>query len=124
VQSRIGGYFNKSAFCAPPTIGNGTGWGNSKIGVVRGPDENNFDISLQKSTTVGGLREDAKLVFRAEFYNAFNHPQFNAPGATVGTEGGSTPTSAFLNVASPAFGQITSMAVNPRLVQFGLKYVF
>jgi hypothetical protein len=25
---------------------------------------------------VGGLREDETLLFRAEFFNTFNHPQF------------------------------------------------
>ena len=50
------------------------------------------------------------LQFRAEFFNALNHPQFNNPGAAV-----STPTT---------FGVITGTSVNPRLIQFALKYAF
>jgi hypothetical protein len=34
---------------------------------------------------VGGLREDAVLAFRTEFYNALNHPQFANPGTSLGT---------------------------------------
>jgi len=49
------------------------------------------------------------LQFRAEFFNLFNHPQFANPAMDAG---------------SGNFGQITSAAVNPRLTQFALKYVF
>jgi hypothetical protein len=44
-----------------------------------------------------------------ELYNIWNHPQFSNPTLTY-------------NAAT--FGQITSTAVNPRLVQLALKYVF
>jgi hypothetical protein len=46
---------------------------------------------------------------RTEFFNAFNHPQFGNPAANV-----------FLG----SFGQIGATSVNPRLIQFALKYVF
>jgi hypothetical protein len=49
-------------------------------------------------------------VFRSEFFNLFNHPQFNNPGT--------------VDVSKSTFGQITSSSVNPRLIQFALKYVF
>ena len=39
----------------------------------------NFDAAIIKNTIVGGLREDASLQFRAEFFNLFNHSQFNEP---------------------------------------------
>jgi RNase P/RNase MRP subunit POP5 len=66
-------------------------------------------MSLIKTTTVGGLREDATLTFRTEFFNTFNHPQFNIPVVAV---------------SASNFGQINSASVNPRLVQFALKYAF
>src|SRR5262249_10228296 len=89
--SRLTSYFNASAFCAPPIIGvvNGvggaTGYGNVGLNVVRGPGQFSWDISLQKRTIVGGLREDAELDFRADLFNAFNHPQFSNPAANVGS---------------------------------------
>jgi hypothetical protein len=115
VEARLNGYVNASAFCAPPVVSvggpgtTGTDFGNSGRGILRGPGQNNFDISIAKTTLVGGLTEDAHLDFRAEFFNAFNHPQFGDPGQ-------------YLNL--PSLGVINSTIVAPRLIQFGLKYVF
>jgi hypothetical protein len=55
------------------------------------------------------LREDANLEFRAEFFNALNHPQFGIPNVTS---------------SSSAFGTITSTTVGPRVIQFALRYAF
>jgi hypothetical protein len=118
VEARLGGsvlggpgYFNAAAFCPTPVIGNGTGYGDSGVGIILGPGQFNWDVALVKTTKVGGLREDATLQFRTEFFNAFNHAQFNNP-AVVDVSKAST------------FGQITTASVNPRLIQFALKYVF
>ncbi len=115
VESRLGGasggtgYFTPGSFCAPPTIGNGFDWGNTGVGILLGPGQFNWDFSINKLTRVGGLNENATLQFRTEFFNAFNHPQFNNP---------------MVSVTNAIFGQITSTVVNPRLIQFALKYVF
>jgi hypothetical protein len=121
-----GGYINKAAFAgstgcstALPTLGNGTAFGNSGLDVILGPGQDNWDMSLSKVTRVGGLRENATIQFRAEFFNTFNHPQFNNPGG--GTSGAPATT---INVQQPTAGQIISSSVNPRLIQFALKYVF
>ncbi len=106
------GYFNAAAFSTTPTggiYGNGTGYGNSGIGIITGPGQNNWDMTLSKTTRVGGIHENATLQFRVEFFNTYNHPQF------------ANPTTA---VSSSAFGQITATSVNPRLIQLALKYVF
>jgi hypothetical protein len=134
VQQRLGGlnggggWFNRTAFfgispagttnggCATagatgtPAIGNGTGWGNVGPGIVLGPGQFNWDMTVTKTTRVGGLREDATLQFRTEFFNTFNHPQFNNPSVS--------------DVSKSTFGQITSTSVNPRLIQMALKYTF
>jgi len=118
VEARLGGsvlggpgYLNAPAFCTTPVIGNGTGYGNSGVGIILGPGQFNWDMSLLKTTKVGGLREDATLQFRTEFFNAFNHPQFNNPAVVDVSK-------------TTTFGQITTTSVNPRLIQFALKYVF
>jgi hypothetical protein len=90
-------------------------YGNSGYGIVPGPGQFNWDISLVKTTKVGGINENAVLVFRSEFFNAFNHAQFANPVTS------STQTQ---DVTSSTFGQINSTSVNPRLIQFALKYVF
>jgi len=119
VEARLGGgsggpgYINRLAFTTTPTggiYGNGTGFGNSGLGILYGPHQFNFDTALVKTTRVGGIREDATVQFRAEFFNIFNHPQFSNPGV--------------LDVSQPNFGWITSTSVNPRLIQFALKYNF
>jgi hypothetical protein len=70
-----------------------------------GPGLNNWDLSLLKTTR---LWESGSLQFRLEFFNLFNHTQFNNP---VG------------NFASPSFGEVTS-ARSPRIGQLALKLNF
>jgi hypothetical protein len=113
-------YINKAAFCAPPVLGDdakATGYGNSSLGILLGPGQFNWDMSLIKTTKVGGIREDATLQFRTEFFNAFNHPQFNNPVQTAAGNG-------MIDVSKSSAGQITTTSVNPRLIQFALKYAF
>jgi hypothetical protein len=108
------GYFAPSAsvFCAMPTVGaiNGAGgaagFGNAGFGIVPGPPQNNWDMALSKVTKI---RESQTLLFRAEFFNTFNHPQFDFPDTAAN---------------SGTWGQIIRTAVNPRVIQFGVKYAF
>jgi hypothetical protein len=93
----------------PQFLGCGTGFGDSGVGIMRCCTQVNFDAAIIKNTIVGGLREDANLQFRVEFFNLFNHSQFNEPVNGFGAAN---------------FGQITSSAVPGRVMQFGLKYVF
>jgi hypothetical protein len=116
------GWFNPTTFNSTCTVPNYTGttgtlWGNSGVGLLLGPGQFNWDMSLTKTTHVGGIREDGALTFRAEFFNTFNHPQFNNPGQVSGLTGA-------VDVSKSTFGQITSTSVNPRLIQFALRYQF
>ena len=109
-QSRLSHYFNTSAYTTAPTIGDGTGFGNSGRDALRGPGQFNFDTSFGREFKVGGLSETAQLQIRGEFFNIFNHAQFNNPGSNLG--------------AASSFGVISSTAVGPRIVQLALKYSF
>jgi hypothetical protein len=62
-------FFNPDVFGRPAQ---GT-FGNAPKDVVRGPGQNNWDLSLFKNFPV---RETMSLQFRWEFFNAFNHTQF------------------------------------------------
>ena len=73
---------------------------------VRSAGMKNFDLSLFKNFSI---TERAQIQFRAEFFNAFNTPQFNLPGQTFGAAG---------------FGTVSSQLNNPRQIQFGLKILF
>jgi hypothetical protein len=115
VQSRINNYFASGVFCAPPSVtptlgaGNtGTFFGDAGFGIVLGPGQSNWDMSLSKLINI---REMHTVQFRAEFFNTFNHPQFNNPNLNA-------------NPSTGNFGQITSTSVNPRIIQFALKYAF
>jgi hypothetical protein len=95
-----------------PVVGNdgiATTFGNSGVGIVKGPGQSNFDMSILKRTPVRKLGEGANVEFRAEFFNAFNHPQFSNPSTDVG---------------SSTFGVISSTSVNPRIIQLALKLSF
>jgi outer membrane receptor protein involved in Fe transport len=93
----------------PAFVGCGTGFGDSAVGIMKCCVQLNFDAAIIKNTIVGGLREDANLQFRAEFFNLWNHAQFNEPGNAF--DGAN-------------FGVVTSSSVPGRIMQFGLKYVF
>jgi hypothetical protein len=112
IGSRLNHWINKTGvICSAPPIGSdgSTGYGNLGQSIINGPGQFNTDFSLGKTTTVGGFRKEAAIALRVEFYNALNHPQFANPGTTLGTAN---------------FGVITQTSVTPRLIQFGLKYLF
>jgi hypothetical protein len=121
IKQRLGGasggpgYFNKDAFCNAPAIGNGRDYGNSGVGIISGPGQFNWDIAILKRIPIV---ENHAIQFRTEFFNAFNHTQFANPNF------GAAATYALPNIRSGAFGQITSTNVNPRVIQFALKYSF
>ena len=75
---------------------------------IRVPGVNNIDFSLQKDFRIP-KGEQTRLTFRADFYNAVNHPQFASPNSdpTVGN-----------------FGTITSTAITNRTIQLGLHLYF
>ena len=83
-----------------------------------GPSVFSMDAALIKDTKV---KENMTVQLRIEAINVFNHTAF-AVYSTEGTQ--------FLNsndnmaINSPQFGQITSLAVQPRRMQFGLKVIF
>jgi Carboxypeptidase regulatory-like domain len=100
------------AFAAPSSATSTilpTDYGNSGVGVARGPGNDDWDMTLSKATRVGGIREGATLDFRTEFFNVWNHAQYTNPSTGAQTA---------------SYGQITSSAVAPRLIQFALKYIF
>jgi hypothetical protein len=110
--SKLNDYFNKSCFTVPPVIGAdgiGTAFGNSGTGIVDGLGQANLDLAVSKTLPLQWPVESAGLQFRAEFFNAFNHPQFADPDN---------------NFSSPTFGVISSTAVSARVVQLAIRFSF
>jgi outer membrane receptor protein involved in Fe transport len=83
-------------------------YGNSPRDPLVGPGTNTWDLSASKVFAIPRL-ESHRLMFRSEFFNAFNTPQFANPGSSLGTG---------------TFGRITSTALPNRQIQFALKYMF
>ena len=120
VSSRVNKFFNTSVFVPAayvpdgglingqfPVSGGGTIFGNLGRNILRGPGQQNVDLGIAKRTKVG---EKAVMVFRWEFFNIFNHANFANPASDV-----SSPST---------FGTINAMSVNPRIMQYGLKFEF
>ena len=107
LTARLNGYFNPAGFAPAPTIGDGTGFGNCGVGILRGPDQRNLDLGMQRGFPI---KERTTLNFRAEFFNFTNTPKFGQPVNDF--------------AAGPAFGVISSTSGNPRIVQFALKLLF
>ena len=96
-------WFNTAAFAQPPafTFGNVA----RALANTRGPGLNNWDVGIQKYFQ---MSERFRLQFRAEFFNALNHPNFFNPDTNLG---------------DAAFGAL-NQAFPGRDVQFALKLMF
>jgi hypothetical protein len=94
-------WFNTAAFSLPAAFT----FGNNPRNSVLGPGYVDLDTSLQKQWK---LREAMDLQFRVDVYNLLNHPNFNLPGRIFGQSN---------------FGVISS-ALDPREMQFALKFEF
>jgi len=81
-------------------------YGNGGRNILRGPHRTNIDCSIFKVATIA---EHYKLQFRAEFFNALNHPQFDLPNSTIG---------------SASAGIISSTVGSPRDIQMSLRLSF
>jgi hypothetical protein len=95
-------FFNTDAFRTPDphTLG------NAGRNIIPGPGNNLFDLALNRKFF---LRETHSVQVRAEFFNAFNHPNWGIPGTYPDF--------------GPFFGKIFS-AGEPRRMQIALRYDF
>jgi hypothetical protein len=96
-------WFNTSCFVDDLTVDN---YGNAGINPLFTDGLQQLDSSLFKTFKIN---ERINVQLRADAFNTFNHPNFNAPDATVG---------------DPSEGQIFSTSVNNRQMQFGLRLFF
>jgi hypothetical protein len=101
IDQKLAQWFTTNAFGEPAQ----NSFGNAGRNILIGPGTFNVDFSAHKAFSI---RENMKLQFRAEFFNLFNHAQFNNPDTTW---------------ADSTFGQITT-ARDPRIIQGALKLVF
>jgi hypothetical protein len=98
---RLDRWFDTDAFRQPAAYR----FGNEGVNIVRADGKAMFDFSILRNFV---FSESKHLQFRAELFNAFNHPNFGLAGHTFG---------------GPGFGIISS-ADPGRRVQLGLRMVF
>lgn len=129
VSSRIDGFLDLSRFIVggncvdaqnqPDPTCTATGFsafGNYPRNVNRGPFQQNWDMSLIKSTPV---TERVSVDFRTEFFNVWNHPAFQSPQAVGGPFGN-------YGIVDVSTGDSSILATvnRPRIIQFALKVNF
>ncbi len=98
----IGEWFNTDAFTQAVAH-----YGSTPRNPISGVAINPLTLALTRTFPMPV--EGQHLEFRAEAFNALNHPQFASPGASYG---------------SGNFGQITSTVSDNRDLQLVLKYIF
>jgi hypothetical protein len=94
-------WFNTAAFVRP-AFGF---FGNAGNGIIRGPGLINFDMGFYKDFHA---TERHTIQFRSEFFNIFNHTNFNVVDTTLG---------------SGTFGQVVG-AADPRIIELALRWGF
>jgi hypothetical protein len=97
-------WFDPSAFVQPADYT----FGNSGIGILRGPSFKDMDLGLSKSFRVKYLGEGGRIQIKADAFDVFNHPNFGMPNHSIG---------------NPGAGSITS-AITQRNIQLGAKVLF
>lgn len=100
-QRSIDYWFDTTAFTAPAAYT----FGNSGTGILTGPSYFNVDLGVVRHFS---LTERLGLDLRGEWFNAFNHANFNTPNASTGTSQAGVISSTF-----PA-----------RIVQLAVKLTF
>lgn len=100
-QRTIDRWFDTAAFAVPAQFS----FGNAGRGILVGPRNFNVDAGIHRDFPI---REAMRASFRWEMFNAFNHPNFGTPNATIG---------------NAQAGQISGTAA-ARVMQAALKLVF
>ena len=108
--------FTDPTLSTPPPLGQ---FGNVPHSLCCGPPISNTDFVVTKKTPIN---ERWTTEFRAEFYNLFNHTQFSNPDGnfTDGPAGTFVPGQALPGT----FGVVLNTREPPRVLQFGLKFLF
>jgi len=135
-QGKLNWFGNAKAFQQPCQLGPSGPIANSPAGCIpytgsailgfagpttTGPGFHRLDFSLFKALQ---LNERFSLQFRTEFFNIFNHPNFNAPNFGGN---GVVAVSGSGNFTNANFGEIGSTRdapYDPRQIQFALKLFY
>ncbi len=93
-------------------------YGNAGNGILTSPGARNMDFSAGKNWKLSPLGEQGRLQFRAEFFNLFNTPQFGQPNNI------SWVSQDAVIPDGTRMGEIRSLRLPMRVIQFGMKLYF
>ena len=110
--------FNTAAFAAVTN-----GYGTAGRNTMRGPAYFNSDFSVWKGIHVIPKRESAVLNIGFQFYNVFNHPNFDNPLANV-DDARFGKLQRTLSPATTIYGVALGGDASPRLVQLKAQFQF
>jgi hypothetical protein len=115
----IGRWINPAAFALPAGE-----FGDAPRDLVRGPGTWQADLAAARTFV---FMEKARLEFRSEFYNVFNHPQLGEPQATFdpANRNGFGSIIDTINTNTAIVSPITPVGSGtPREIQFALRLEF
>ncbi len=131
---------NSERFAGPPAAGKGCitpsqfdynpanfpaealGFSNGARNLFRGPSYFDTDMTVQKSTPIPGW-EAGKLGIAVQFFNLFNHPNFNLPVNSISNPNFGTLQST-VNSPTSILGSFLGADASPRLIQLKLSLTF
>jgi len=105
-------WLNPCAFAIPAMGPTGLPlFGSEGRNILTGPGNTNLDFGLSKSMALGS--EKHRLQFRGDFFNLFNHPNFDVPNHVLGVANFGSVLSANFYGDKP-----------PRQIQLSARYTF
>ncbi len=110
VSSACKPFLNPTSYSVNPV---GT-FGSVTKGSVVGPQYADWDVSMMRHFN---FNERWQMEFRAEFFNALNHPNFGDPGTTAGAGN-------FGRITGTGTSNGSSTTYDPRIGQLSLKLFF
>ncbi len=117
IVGSVGQWFDPTAFALPAAGHVGT----APRTPLRGPTYKDVDFSVSKQF---GITERTNLLFRSDFFNIANHPNFALPFNQVFIQTGFNNLGQPTGALNPQAGRITSTVGVPREIQFSLKLLF
>jgi hypothetical protein len=106
-----------------PASGTETGFGlNGQRNFFRGPSYFDTDFSVMKSTSLPGW-EEGKLAVGVQFYNLFNHPNFDLPINDISNPGFGT-IQKMVSTPTSILGSFLGGDASPRLIQLKAELSF
>jgi len=109
-------WINPAAFATPAGE-----FGTALRNFIRGPGTWQIDLGAGKTFP---LPERARLEFRSEFYNIFNHPQLGQPQSTFNPSN-TVGFGSIINTLNTTVSPVTPVGSGtPRELQFALRFEF